>query len=105
MPLDISHIDMSGKELVDENHPDVAALIRAGYTVDESIRAVEKCGTRKAALHYLEMLESGVDEESYLDHTKNQQQLVDHNTSNQDNFQDWLSYTYQLLFNHFILFQ
>ena len=43
------------RECVDEYHSVVASLVKANYTLEESIEAVVKCGTLDAALHHLEM--------------------------------------------------
>lgn len=86
MPIDISHIETTGMLLFDENHPDVTALVDAGYTAAESISALEKHdGSQKAALEYLEILEAGIDEETKVNITPNQQPFA----SYQDKFQDW----------------
>lgn len=90
MSLDVSCTDTTGVKLIDESHPDVAALVGAGYTTEESISAMEKCGTRKDALEYLEMLEAGDDEENEVNSTANQHQLA--REISLEKFQDWLSY-------------
>lgn len=77
MPLGISCLDSA--ELIDENHPDVMALIGAGYSAEDSICAFREKGTRIAALEHLEKLEVG--ESSIAVH--------DDETSHQDNFVDW----------------
>lgn len=40
---------------MDENNSTVIDLVSAGYTVEQSIDAVDKYGTLEAALSYLEM--------------------------------------------------
>lgn len=42
------------KEPVDENNAAVMDLVAAGFTVEQSIDAVNKCGNLEAALTYLE---------------------------------------------------
>ena len=47
-------IEKTAEETVDENNPIVLDLVSAGYTVEQSIDAVEKYRTLEAALNYLE---------------------------------------------------
>lgn len=55
-------VDMAAKETIDENNATVVDLVSAGYTVEQSIDAVDRYGTLEAALNHLEMDE--VDEEA-----------------------------------------
>lgn len=48
-------IEKAPEEIVDENNPIVLKLKSAGYTLEQSIDAVDKYGELKAALEYLEM--------------------------------------------------
>lgn len=55
------------QEPVDENNSVVKDLIAAGYSEEQSIEAVERCGILDAALEYLEevaMVESEEENES-----------------------------------------
>ncbi len=47
-------IEEAIRECVDEYHSVVASLVKADYTLEESIEAVVKCGTLEAALQHLE---------------------------------------------------
>lgn len=52
-PPRITVIETIAEQPVDENHPGVVNLVSAGYTVDESIDAMDRCRTEEAALTYL----------------------------------------------------
>lgn len=60
----IKVIEKIVKEPIDENNAVVMDLISAGYTVEQSIHAVNKCGTLETALTYLErpLLDEDIDE-------------------------------------------
>lgn len=47
------------RECVDEDHSVVTSLVKADYSLEESIEAVVKCGTLEDALQYLEMAALG----------------------------------------------
>lgn len=53
LPLGIMKIKRAVRDTIDENHPIVLNLVSAGYTVEQSINAVENCGTLEGALDYL----------------------------------------------------
>lgn len=59
---EITVIDKTAKETVDENNAMVVDLVSAGYSIDESIDAVDKYGTLEAALTHLEMDEEEEEE-------------------------------------------
>ena len=46
-------LQMTTKEAVDESHPNVQALIQAGFGEAESISAIEKFGSPDMAIDYL----------------------------------------------------
>jgi hypothetical protein len=48
-------VEKASRELVDENNAIVKDLVSAGYTVEQSIEAVDTYETLEAALDYLEM--------------------------------------------------
>ena len=50
---DIVTVESKMQEKVDANHPFVEDLVSAGYTVEQSIYAVEKCGALDTAMEYL----------------------------------------------------
>lgn len=50
----ITTIESVMQEPIDEDHPIVQDLVSAGYSVEESIDAVERCETLEEALAYLE---------------------------------------------------
>ena len=85
--------EASIQELVDEHHPVVKDLISAGYTVQQSIEAVEKCETLDASLNYIELLavEDDDDEEEVEDLIPSyKHQLSREDSHPQDDFKmDW----------------
>lgn len=46
-------IEKAAKEAIDENNAIVADLVSAGYTLEQSIDAVDRYGTLEAALDHL----------------------------------------------------
>lgn len=56
-------IKKAAKEAIDETNAIVVDLVSAGYTVEQSIDAVDRYGTLEAALTRLEMDEEGEEEE------------------------------------------
>jgi hypothetical protein len=56
-------IEKATKEAVDEDHAVVVELVSAGFTVEQSIDAVDRYGTLEAALSYLEEDEEREDED------------------------------------------
>lgn len=53
MPALGMKIKRTVRDTIDENHSVVKNLVSAGYTVEQSINAVENCGTLEGALDYL----------------------------------------------------
>lgn len=49
----IIKIERIAKEPVDENHPDVIALVKAGYSEKQSIDAIDKYGTLDVAMNHM----------------------------------------------------
>ena len=49
----IIKIERIAKELVDENHPDVIKLVKAGYCEKRSMDAIARYGTLEAAMDYM----------------------------------------------------
>lgn len=52
--IDIATVETEMQEQVNEDHPVVKELVSAGYDLDKTIGAVEKCGTLPASLEYLD---------------------------------------------------
>ena len=59
--LQITTIKRAIKKTIDENNPIVLELVSAGYTVEKSIKAVDRCETLDEALNYLEIDEDDED--------------------------------------------
>jgi hypothetical protein len=49
----IIKIERIAKELVDESHPDVLALVKSGYHEEQSIDAIAKYGTLEKAMDHM----------------------------------------------------
>ncbi len=64
--LDIAVVESEMQEQVDENHPVVQDLVSAGYTVEQSIDAVEKYEILDAAMDYLDQQALDEDDEKDL---------------------------------------
>ncbi len=67
-------IEIAVNEPIDENNSVVVDLVSAGYSVQESIDAVDKYGTLEAALSYLEMDDDDQEENGVI-LTSNQRQF------------------------------
>lgn len=71
----IIRIERVIKEPIDENNSLVIKLMSAGYTVDQCIDAVDRCGSLEYALNYLELPEDDVDIEKDLIPTSSHSQF------------------------------
>ena len=64
--FDIITMQSEMQEPVDEDHATVKELVSAGYTVDQSIDAVEKFDTLDSAMEYLDQQVLDEDDEQDL---------------------------------------
>lgn len=75
------------RECVDEYHSVVASLVKADYSLEDSIDAVMKCGTLEDAMHYLEMAAAEKDQDSGSLIPMSQEQHISMKPSQEDNTQ------------------
>ena len=59
-------VKVTRKVLIDASHPEVLRLQEAGYVLEESITAIQRCGSASAAVEYLMSAETEESEESPL---------------------------------------
>ena len=60
---EITRIERAAREKVDENNSMVQSLVNAGYALEQSIDAVDRYPTVKAAMEYLDKMEDDEDED------------------------------------------
>ncbi len=63
----VIRIERIAKEPVDENHPDVIALVKAGYPEKQSIEAIAKYGKLEVALDHMADSSDDEDEEDEME--------------------------------------
>ena len=56
---------MTAKLLIDASHPEVLRLQDAGYILEDSITAIQRCGSASAAVEYLMSTEADESEELF----------------------------------------
>lgn len=79
--FDIITVESEMQEPVDENHAIVQDLLSAGYSLEQSIEAVERCETLEAAMAYLD--QQILDEDTERDVIPSRPTLIQQ-TSNDD---------------------
>lgn len=80
--FDIITVQSEMQEPVDEDHAVVKELVSAGYTVDQSINAVEKFDTLESAMEYLD--QQVLDEDDEQDLIPSRPPRYNQQTSNDD---------------------
>lgn len=63
----VMKVERIAKELVDENHPGVVKLVKAGYDMKKSIDAISKYGTLEEAMDHMEDTSDGEDDDEEPD--------------------------------------
>ena len=71
-------VKVTAKIMIDASHTEVRRLQEAGYLLEESITAIQRCGSATAAVKYLMSTETEESEEFQLSRVYNRTSSGDH---------------------------